>query len=193
MAKRKAVTVVQPPVSITAPIHWGPEEKRLVQQIDSVVRDVYRRWGRLGLSDFSVELQRAFGRSVTVDNFESIFRQTADSLSVQFGTPGEVVGPTLEVSKDRLYARVPQVDFVITSPDGREQIARFHSQEGGFALERLSVKDLESPTVVRWDREYNLLATEDKTIFGAILELKNKIEALERRVEELENPPEEEE
>ncbi|HML46539.1 MAG TPA: hypothetical protein PKE04_07295, partial [Clostridia bacterium] len=182
----------QPPISLVAPARWQPEEKRLVLQIDSILKDIYRRWGRLGLSDFSLALRRSFDRTVTVDDFESVFRQTAESLSVQFGTPDEVRGPSLEVSKDRLFARVPEIDFIVTDAHGQGQAARFRSVGGRFVLERLTVHDVECPVLLRWDREYGALPTTDKTVFGAFLEMKNKIDDLERRVYALENPPEEE-
>ena len=36
--RRRVARLVQPPVSLVAPAPWTPEEKRLVQQIDSVDR-----------------------------------------------------------------------------------------------------------------------------------------------------------
>ena len=186
MNNRRTAHLSQPPVCLVPPSQWTMEEKRLVGQIDSILKDIYRRWGRLGLSDFSLQLRRDFDRRVTVDDFESVFKQTAESLSVLFGIPGEVQGPTLEVSKDRLYARVPEVDFVITGLDGKETMARFRSVGGRFVLERLTAQDIECPVLLRWDREYGSLATEDKTVFGAVLELMNRIDALERRLTALE-------
>ena len=190
MPNRRAVSVVQPPVSIVSPAGWKPDEKRLVQQIDAVVRDIYRRWGRLGLSEFSVALQQAFGRTVTQDDFESIFRQTAESLSVLFGTDGELQGPTFEVSPDRIFARVREVEFEVVDANGKI-VSTFKSNNGAFQTDKIVVKDIECPTVLKWTDQYFWLITDDKTIPGAIVELSQKIQNLQERVAAIETPPEE--
>lgn len=187
---RKAVSVAQPPVQLTSPTSWTPEEKRLVQQLDSILKDIYRRWGRLGLSDFTVSLQQTFGRTVTVDNFDSVFKQTADSLSVLFGTDGELQGPTFEVSPDRLFARVREVQFDVVDANGKI-VSTFKSNNGAFQTDKIVVKDIECPTVLKWTDQYFWLITDDKTIPGAMVELSQKIQNLQERVAALETPPEE--
>lgn len=188
-SNRRAASVAQPPVSLVSPTNWSPEEKRLVQQIDAVFKDVYRRWGRLGLSDFTVSLQQAFGRTVTTEDFESIFRQTAESLSVQFGTPDEVRGPALEVSDSRLFARVRELLIEIKNASGKV-ISTLRSNGAAFEVGTLNASNINCPTVLKWTDQYPFFTTQSKTVPGAVDELKRKIEELEQRVEALENPPE---
>ena len=191
MANRKAATMVQPPVSLVPPTSWTPDEKRFVQQLDSVIKDIYRRWGRLGLTDLSVALRGAFDRTVSVDDFESIFKQTADSLSVQFGTPDEVLGTTLEISRNRLYARVLQsIDLAVVNVSGKV-ISRIQSNGEGIEVNRLKASDVDCPTLVKWTNTQQWLPTQSKTMPGAFAEILAKLDGLEQRVAALENPPEE--
>lgn len=191
MANRKAATMVQPPVSLVPPTGWTPDEKRFAQQLDSIIKDIYRRWGRLGLTDLSIALRGAFDRTVSVDDFESIFKQTADSLSVQFGTPDEVLGTALEISRNRLYARVLQsIDLAVVNASGKV-ISRIQSNGESIEVNRLKASDVDCPTLVKWTNTQQWLPTQSKTMPGAFAEILAKLDGLEQRVAALENPPEE--
>lgn len=54
--RRKYVTVWQrQPLKV--PAGWSEEERRFVEQLEEVLDDIYRRFGRIRLKDLSPELR----------------------------------------------------------------------------------------------------------------------------------------
>jgi len=178
---RMAATVSQAPGPLPAPEGWSASERRLIAQLNAILADIYRRWGRLEAKDLSQTLRQAFDRKVTAEDFESVFLQTARALSVQFGTPEALKGETLELSPERLYAKVRAVRFELT--DNAGAVAGTVRAEG----DRLKVGVLEAADVacdrlLRRNQAHETLMTEDKTVLGAINELKRAVDGLSARL-----------
>ena len=57
MADRRRYSTVQQRQPLRVPAHWNTDERMFVAQLEQVLDDIYRRFGRIRLKDLSPELR----------------------------------------------------------------------------------------------------------------------------------------
>lgn len=99
------LTTVQQYQPLRVPPSWGAKERQLIVQLESTFDDIYRRFGRLKLSDLSAPLAGTITSSET-----NVNRATEDITALQ-GRVGVVAGD-LNVVSDRVSVVSDEVNIL---------------------------------------------------------------------------------
>lgn len=74
---------------LRVPSRWSEDERRFVTQLEEVLDDIYRRFGRLSLSDMNTDLQKVFAKEQ--QNVEALIETAKDHAAkikaLEDGTP----------------------------------------------------------------------------------------------------------
>lgn len=136
---------------LRVPHSWGTAERRFVAQLEEVLDDIYRRFGRLRWEDLGKVLQHRF---TSADGKISQLEQTAEQFEVrlsELGTPEELANAILRINHDGIFLLGGAVDmqtdnFAITSlADGEEML---HLDKQGLDVPLVSADVIRSPSVV---------------------------------------------
>jgi hypothetical protein len=145
MAKYATIQQRQP---LRVPTGWTEEDKRLVVQLESILDDIYRRFGRLALQDFESGLRRQLADDHS--NVSDLIH-TAEEFSVKLGklekaTPDMLVNTSMRLDKTGIYLKGGTLDM--------EAGTSFRLRSGG-ALQ-IDAKDGENSYLRLGDGNFNV-------------------------------------
>lgn len=144
-------STIQQHQPLRIPAGWGTQERRLIAQLEEVLDDIYRRFGRLRWDDLGKALQQRF---VSADGKVSQLEQTAEQFEIklsELGTPEELINAILRIDHDGIYMQGGEVNmqtdtFAVTSlEDGEEMM---HLDKQGLDAPLVSAQVIRSPSVV---------------------------------------------
>lgn len=77
-------TTIQQHEPLRIPSNWGSQEKRLIAQLEETFDDIYRRFGRLKLSDLSESLRREVSSTIDgVKTHSTLIEQNAEKIELK--------------------------------------------------------------------------------------------------------------
>lgn len=144
-------STIQQHQPLRIPASWGAQERRFIAQLEEILDDIYRRFGRLKWADLGKALQQRFQ---SADGKISMLEQTAESFQVrleQIGTPEQLINAILRIDHNGIFLLGGEVDmqtddFTVTSlTDGEEML---HLDKQGLDAPLVSAQVIRSPSVL---------------------------------------------
>lgn len=150
MSKYSTIQQRQP---LRTPSGWSAEEKRLIIQLEDVLDDIYRRFGRLALKD----LDESFRRQITDDHDNVVdLLLSAEEFSVKLGqleeaTPDMLVNTSMRLDQDGIFLSGGVLDM--------EAGTNFRVKSGGAV--QIDAKDGANSFIRLGDGNFNVTQSGD--------------------------------
>ena len=140
-------TTIQQHEPLRIPSNWGSQEKRLIAQLEETFDDIYRRFGRLKLSDLSESLRREVSSTIDgVKTHSTLIEQNAqeivlkaeqiETLNGQVGTLDDQVSALSGQMKSAQTSITQNAQAIVLKADGVVQ------DDGSVAAQSVSTSSV---------------------------------------------------
>lgn len=150
MSKYSTIQQHQP---LRAPYEWGTSERRFVAQLEEVLDDIYRRFGRLTLLDLNTEMRKRFtdGEKSVSELLQDATQFKLQIKELQEATPEELVNTSMVLNKDGIFLSGGVIDL--------QAGTSFRVQSGGAV--QIDAKDGENSFIRLGDGNFNATQSGD--------------------------------